>query len=258
MSAPIDLPEQLVSLRDHDWSPITLGRSEAAVWRIGLGNDNAVFLKAAPAHGLSELPGEADRLDWLARTGFKAPRRVEMLEASDRHYLLMTAVPGTDLTHYRDDPEALCRIYAQGLRRLHALDPTHCPFDHSLDRRLADAKANVAAGRVDETDFDADRQGWTATHIMDWLLANRPPTGDRIVTHGDACLPNLMALDGRFSGMVDCGRLGTADAWQDLALACRSLIYNCGAQYIPAFLAAYGAEWDEARYRYYCTLDELF
>jgi aminoglycoside 3'-phosphotransferase-2 len=67
-----------------------------------------------------------------------------------------------------------------------------------------------------------------------------------------------MVQHGAFAGIIDCGRLGVADRWQDLAIACRSLIYNCGQEHVAPFLATYGAEWDEERYRYYCTLDELF
>jgi aminoglycoside phosphotransferase len=35
-----------------------------------------------------------------------------------------------------------------------------------------------------------------------------------VVCHGDACAPNtLIAAEGRWSGHVDLGMLGTADRW---------------------------------------------
>jgi aminoglycoside 3'-phosphotransferase-2 len=258
MNLPSGLPEAFAALRGNAWTPVTIGRSDAEVWRITLADGNAVFLKAERIHALGELAGEIERLEWLTRMGFKAPRVIDTAEVEDRGFLLMTAVPGADLTHGIDQPEALCRIYAQGFRRLHALDPAACPFDHGIDARLAEAEARVAAGLVDETDFDATRHGWTARQVFDWLVASRPEPGERIVTHGDASAPNILAQNGRFSGMVDCGRLGVADLWQDLALACRSIAYNVGEQHIAGFLAAYGVAWDETKYRYYCALDELF
>jgi aminoglycoside 3'-phosphotransferase-2 len=252
-----DLPARLAPLVGRNRLPITLGRSYASVWRFD-GEGETLFLKAEPIHPLGELPGEARRLQWLGTTNIPAPQLRETFDEAGFTWLLMTALPGHDLTQLVSTPEALCNVLATGLRALHALNPATCPFDHRLDVRLADGTANVAASRVDETDFDASRHGWTARQVLDWLLAHRPASEDLVVTHGDASLPNIMADHGTFTGIIDCGRLGVADRWQDLAIACRSIIYNCGQQHVAPFLATYGATWDEERYRYYCTLDELF
>lgn len=251
------LPHALKPLESHEWTPITIGRSGASVWKIAMG-ESGMFLKAEPNAELAEMPGEVLRLDYLADMGFPAPRIVDHVEADDFHWLLMTAVRGEDLTHATDKPEELVQVMADGLKRLHALDPAHCQFDHRLDRRLADAEANLRAGRVDEDDFDTAHEGWTGEQVFDWLVENKPRTGELVVTHGDASLPNLLALNGRFSGIVDCSRLGVADRWQDLALACSSLEYNGGKALVADFLAAYGAEFDEERYAYYTALDEMF
>lgn len=252
------LPPALASLADRPWTEITIGQSGAAVWRIDLSTETSVFLKSEPISPHGELPGEIERLNWLTRMGFKSPRVIEAIADEKHTFLLMSAAPGQDLTHYVERPAEFVRIYAQGLKRIHALDPRQCPFDHNLDARLAAGESRLVAGLVDETDFDTDRQGWTGRQVLDWLHANRPEPGLQIVTHGDASTPNIMALDGRFSGLVDCGRVGVADIWQDLAIACRSIADNVGPEHLAPFLAAYGAEWDEAKYRYYCTLDELF
>lgn len=258
MTIPTDLPESFSPLRDLAWHSITIGKSDADVWRIVLGDGNAVFLKSERSHALAELPGEIERLNWLTRMGFKAPRVIDAEQSAERVWLLMSTVPGDDLTHHLSDPTAFVRIYAQGLRRMHALDPTNCPFDHSIEARLAAGRQRLDAGLVDEDDFDTERVGWTGQQVLDWLESNRPPIGDGIVTHGDASAPNILAWDGRFSGMVDCSRVGVADAWQDLAIACRSIRFNVGDAHIAEFLRAYGTEWDETKYRFYNTLDELF
>jgi aminoglycoside 3'-phosphotransferase-2 len=251
------LPLQLKPLATRDWEPMTIGESSASVWRIAMG-ESALFLKAEPAHDLSEMADELLRLDYLAEMGFPAPRVVDHVLADDFNWLLMTAVKGRDLTHLGVEPQVLIQVLADGLKRLHALDPANCPFDHSLERRLRDAEANLQAGMVDETDFDDERDGWTAQQVFDWLIANRPEETSRVVTHGDACLPNILCNEGRFSGIVDCARVGVSDRWQDLALACRSLAFNGGQDHVEAFLAAYGAELDEERFAYYCALDDLF
>lgn len=258
MTIPSDLPESFGPLSGLDWTPVTHGRSGANVWRIVLGDGNSVFLKSEELHPLAELPGEIERLNWLTRMGFKAPRVIDAEQSADRVWLLMSAVPGGDLTSYTRDPDVFTRIYAQGLKRIHALDPTNCPFDHSITARLELAAQRLEAGLVDETDFDADRIGKSPADLLDWLHHNRPNVSTAIVTHGDACTPNVMALDGRFSGLVDCGRMGVADAWQDLALACRSIRDNIGEDQVLQFLKAYGTEFDPHRFEFYCTLDEFF
>ncbi|UJW86205.1 APH(3') family aminoglycoside O-phosphotransferase [Devosia sp. SL43] len=252
------LPARLAHLADWSWHQVTLGRSDATVWRADKGDDR-VFLKIAPIHLLSEMPGDIARLQWLATaTTIKAPRVREAFDADGCHWLLMSALPGSDLSQLSDRPDDLILALASGLRALHDLDIATCPFDHALDAKLAAGAANVAAGLVDETDFDDAFDGWTATAVLDWLLAHRPAAEDLVVCHGDASLPNLMADGANLTGIIDCGRLGVADRWQDLAIACRSIIWNCGQEHVAPFLAIYGAAWDEDRYRYYCALDELF
>lgn len=254
---PQNLPPQFAAFGDREWTEVTLGESGAGVWRIH-GGGETLFLKHAPVHPLSEMPGEVARLNWLASTPVPAPRVREYVEVNDTSWLLMTALPGRDLTELTGDPARLCHVLASGLRAMHALDVAGCPFDHRLAPKLSLGTANVAAGLVDETDFDDAYDGWTASAVLDWLLAHQPSNEDLVVAHGDASLPNIMAENGNFSGIIDCGRLGVADRWQDLAIACRSIIFNCGEAHVPTFLAAYGADWDEERFRYYCALDELF
>jgi aminoglycoside 3'-phosphotransferase-2 len=250
-------PARLAGLRDRAWHRVTLGESGAAVWRIE-GQGETLFLKAAPQHDLSEMPREADRLRWLSTTSLPAPRLRDSFVADGQDWLLTTAVPGRDLTQFVDRPQELVAALATGLRAVHALEPQNCPFDHRLEAQLAAAAARVAAGLVDETDFDDLRDGWTARQVLAWLHDHRPANEDLVVTHGDACLPNIMADAAGFCGVIDCGRFGVADRWQDLALACRSIAFNCGEAHVAAFLAAYGATWDAERYAFYCALDELF
>ena len=258
MTIPADLPEQFAGLKGHDWTRVTLGKSDADVWRIALSDSTSVFLKSERQHDLAELPVEYDRLTWLTSMGFKAPRVVDQALENGRSWLLLTAVPGADLTHYLDDPQTFIRVYSQGLKRMHALDPHTCPFDHSIEARLIEGERRVVAGLVDESDFDTEHVGWTAQQMLDWLKANIPSEGARFVTHGDPSAPNILAQDARFSGMVDCGRLGVADVWQDLAIACRSIRYSIGEEHVAPFLALYGVEWDAEKYRFFNALDELF
>ena len=250
-------PARLAPLFERTWVQVTIGKSAAQVWRIETKGET-LFAKTAPVHGPNRLTDEAARLTWLGRMGIPAPMVRDLFEDGGQDWLLMSAVPGVDLTHLAEQPDRLIAVLAEALHTLHAVDPSTCPFDLTLPAKLRAAQANVDAGWVDESDFDAAHAGWTAQAVLDWVSSHQPGTQDLVVAHGDACLPNVLALGGSFSGMIDVGRLGVADRWQDLALACRSIRFNCGDAFVAPFLSAYGADWDQERSDFYNALDELF
>lgn len=228
----------------------TIGKSGALVFRL----DDACFVKSEPISPLSELPGEIERLRWLHRTGLPCPEVLATANHDGRHWLMMTAIAGTDLASAPDLSAATAvTLVAEALRALHAIDPATCPFDHRATNRVATATAHFEAGLYDGEDpTQAD-----SAHAR--LLATRPAVENLVVTHGDACLPNFMAAGGRFTGYIDCGRLGVADRYQDIALTCRSLETNFGPEPIPTFLAAYGmTDPDEDKLAWYRLLDEFF
>jgi aminoglycoside 3'-phosphotransferase-2 len=228
----------------------TIGKSGALVFRLG----DAHFVKSEPVSPLAELPGEIERLRWLHRTGLPCPEVVATADHDGRHWLMMTAIPGADLASTPDLPPAtIVTLVAGALRALHSVDPAACLFDHRATSRIATATARFEAGLYDG-DIPSEADAHHAT-----LLATRPAVEDLVVTHGDACFPNFMAANGRFTGYIDCGRLGVADRYQDIALTCRSLRTNFGPAPIPTFLAAYGiAEPDQDKLAWYNLLDEFF
>ena len=249
---PLDLPAGWAD--GLTLTPQTIGESGALVYRAG----DAHVIKSEPISPLAELPGEIARLRWLHATELPCPAVVDATDHGGRHWLLMTAIPGHDLASTPGatsvvTADTAVRVVAGALRQLHGLDPASCPFDHRAGIRVADASARYHAGLYDGDDPEQGPADYAR------LIAGVPTSEDLVVTHGDACFPNFMAEDGRFTGFIDCGRLGVADRYQDLALACRSLEWNYGAASIPAFLAAYGAtEPDEAKLQWYRLLDEFF
>ena len=228
----------------------SIGESGAEVYRIG----DTLFLKSEPIGPLAELPGEVERLRWLGDTGIPCPEVVDEISWEGRHWLLMSAVPGHDLAQSYDlGPINTCEMVAQALRTLHVLDIDACPFDHRAEHRISAARRRLDAGHYDGPEPDAG----PANYAMLW--STRPAHEDLVVTHGDACLPNFIARDGQFTGMIDCGRLGVADRYQDLALAARSIARNHGRAFVPAFFSAYGIdEPDEQKLAWYTLLDEFF
>lgn len=256
MTVP-DLPDSLRRvLPAARWEAVTDGESGAQVWR-----SSRFVLKVMARTGFERpLHGEALRLRWLL--GRLPVPRVVAYEATPEHeFLAMTRLPGIPMHH----PDALAHpmrvtgLLARALRELHALPVRDCPFNASLAVTLRLARERVETGRVDEGDFDEARRGQSGQDVLRELLRARLPREDIVVTHGDACLPNLI-LDGEYvSGFVDVGRLGLADRHADLALAYRSLGSDLGPDMAEQFLDIYGrALIDPAKLRYYALLDELF
>ncbi|PKA72529.1 aminoglycoside 3'-phosphotransferase-2 [Pseudomonas baetica] len=237
----------------------TIGESRADVLRITPEGSVPLFVKSEQVMIWGELPGEVQRLRWMASQDLPAPRVLETATEADRNWLLMTAIPGRDLASSAHlAPQQIVTLAANALRSLHAVAINRCPFDHRLDQKIPLAREHVLAGLIDEQDFDDARIGCTAENVFQQILAERPDHEDLVVTHGDACLPNLLAENGQFSGFVDCGRLGVADRYQDLALATHSIGSNLGKQWVPMFFEVYGVEPDQRLIAFYQLLDELF
>lgn len=246
----------------HAIVPESDGCSGAAVLRVTPpgGAAPTCFIKTEPAGPLAELPGEAARLRWLAQTGVPCAPVLATAATPGTDWLLLGAVPGTNLTNV--EPAHAVAAMADALRRLHALDPRGCPFDHRADMRIRHALARLEAGLVDEDDFDDDNAGRSASELAALLEARKPAHEELVVTHGDACLPNVLAQDGVFTGFIDCGRLGVADRHQDLALAVRDIGGELGEAWVEPFLARYFAPgpspFDPKRAAFYRLLDEFF
>lgn len=206
------MPSVIASIAGHD--PVAL------VWQNELGGVTAridrrsgsVFAKWDPADSPASLLGEAERMRWLTGAGIAVPRVVELRAHATGDVLVTQAVDAVSIVSADGlrDPERAAAALGVGLRRLHALPASDCPFP-------------------------APR----------WSAAER--VHDPVVCHGDPCAPNTLLADGAFAALVDLGDVGVGDRWSDLAIASWSLEWNGLGDAEPAFWDAYGERRDEQR-----------
>ncbi|MEF2279971.1 APH(3') family aminoglycoside O-phosphotransferase [Deinococcus sp. YIM 134068] len=255
---PLTLPDALRRvLPAARWEAVSGGESGAGVWR---SQKYVVKVQARGSFPVSTLLQERERLRWLAGR-VPVPAVVGYETTGEHEYLATTRLPGLPMS----DPDALLHpervvsLLARALRELHALPVRECPFNMTLPVVLRLAREQVLAGGVDEADFDDERRGWSAADVWNELVRTRPESEDLVVTHGDACLPNLIVNGEYVEGFIDVGRAGIADRHADLALTHRSLIRNLNEEYAERFLDTYGRAFvDERKLAYYRLLDELF
>ena len=239
-----------------------LGKSRAQVL---LFNDYVLKIRPADSWDTADVR----ILQWLAG---KAP--VPQVAAHEvwngQDWLLMTRIQGEELCkpNVMNNPSLLLDCMAEALHTLWAIPVADCPFERTVADNLTHAEMAIMSGCFDPSDCEPETFGPGGFNdpkaLLDWLKVNLPPR-DRVVTHGDFCLPNLFTDGKRFTGFIDVGNVGAADRWMDLALGWRSLKHNSDGHYGKVYpkidpddlFRAAGVQKDEEKLRYYILLDEL-
>ena len=247
---------------------LAAGRGAEGVWRNSLGGitfqlgsgPGREFLKWAPP-GV-DLTAEIRRLEWAVRYA-AVPRVLAQGSDAQGSWFVTAGLPGRSAVdaRWKKEPATAVRAIGAGLRALHeSLPVALCPFDRSIEARLAAATADAAAGRIEMADWHAETRArfGSVEQALAAAVAEIPPIDRLVVCHGDTCAPNtLIGDDGTCSGHVDFGAMGVGDRWSDLAVASWSTTWNYGPGWEEALIEAYGLEPDWERIRYYRLLWQL-
>jgi len=175
--------------------------------------------------------------------------------------VLMSALQGCPVEDCGGSPSNIVVAVAAGLAQLHALPIKSCPFDESIEIRLARAQADICRGRIDPREFHERNLGLSLKQLFDRLLATAPSSEDIVVVHGDATFTNLLIDSTGTLGFIDCGHAGRADRYTDLALVAMEIEDRFGHEWVGPFFKAYGFDShspDQRKLRFYYDLYELF
>ena len=194
---PYDLREKI---SDMFFTRIDTGESGAKVFKVS--SDTAsYYLKIETAAG--ELEEEYQKTRWL-QGKLEVPGILYFGEENKNKYMLLTEINGKilcDKEHIRN-PEAAIKLLAEGLVKLGGVDTDSCPFDNRLEKKLEKAAENVRLNRVNMTDWEETTKFSNPESLLNYLYKNRPPENEVIFTHGDYCLPNIMAELGEITGFI--------------------------------------------------------
>lgn len=251
-------------IKQQDLEMDTIGKSNAGVYLF----ENMV-LKVQEIS--AETENERVMLRWL-NGKINVPDIIEQTVENGCSYILMSKCEGTMscAESYMTNPVKQVELLADALYQLWSISIEDCPCCWSLDKRLECAEKNVVSGNVNIADAQPDTfssDGFKdPEELLSWLIVHKPEE-TAVISHGDFCLPNIFVNDDGLTGLIDLGKTGTADRWQDIALCYRSLSNNYSGVYdgkkYPGFkdemlFDALGIKPDWELLRYYILLDELF
>jgi aminoglycoside phosphotransferase len=258
---------RLLAMLPADWlspderlgaTPVMAGMSAAGVFRIDAGAHTR-YLKIADRDAADALREEIARTSWLSAQGVAVPRLLRTLQSADVVAMLTAELPGAAIA---DCAQPICNIIdiiARAFVALHALPAACCPFDESVDVRLARARMLIARGAIDPAHFAERNRVLTPQQVHDRLAARMPAWADPVVVHGDATFGN-MRIDGAGTfAFLDCGHAGRGDRYVDIERIASEIEEHFGFRWIEVFRRSYGLEtFDCERASFFADLYELF
>lgn len=233
-----------------------VGCSGASLYHY-INNDKDYYLKVEKINSVFEH--EQKILQWLQKK-LPVPKIVAQCREHGNDYLLMTKVDGEMAfsEQYLKNPLKLVNLLAEGIKILHSVDISDCPFDCTLKNTLEFVWKRVKGNEVNMDNWKENTQFNTPIELYDYLLANQPEE-ELVFSHGDYCLPNVLFKNDNVTGFIDLGNAGISDKWEDIASCIRSLELNLKSkEYTNSFLECLNIKPDYEKINYYSLLNELY
>lgn len=236
---PPDCPAEIAELFGD--APVYDSSCSDAARVYFIDRNEGFFLKRAPLENLRE---EQAMTAVFARLGLGP--EVLCYRQNEWDWMLTRRIPGEDGTHYLDRPALLCDVLGAAFRELHDRGLAMAegvPLPDRCAGTLSGAEKGLAAG-VFQDYLRVDRYGITTSADAASVLENaRGAFRPSCLIHGDACLPNVMLREDRFSGFIDCGAAGFGNRHSDLFWTVWSLAFNLKTDaWADRFLDAYGRD----------------
>ena len=246
-SSEINLSEDLAEqLKNYHCQKVNIGWSRSEIHKLTQSKNPTLFLKINKYTDDLFFNKEYEMLKWL-EDKLSVPEVVYHSNSSDYEFLLLTEIPGNVSYEVfsKSDIEKNLKILAKGLQIFHALPMGGCPNEVDIDKLIFHAKQKLEQGLINNDNFDIRWKHKTPYELFEDVKRLIPKKIDKVVTHGDFCLPNVLINSNELSGFVDLGSAGINDRYYDLAAISWSISYNFGSKWLPYFFEQYGINYDE-------------
>ncbi|MGB7418514.1 MAG: phosphotransferase [Erythrobacter sp.] len=235
-------------------------------WRFEAGGESFVLRRAPSLAFMEERPFghdvEAAIIRAARAAGVTAPRVVAELQPEDgiASGFVMEILPGTANPKEileMEEPVALLREAARDLARIHSLRAGDLPDAVPV----MDTREAIADLKVQFEKAGGDRP--IIALGLKWMEDHCPAqTDEPVLVHGDYRMGNLLAQDGRLTGVLDWELAHLGDYHEDLAFGCMAVwrfhrydrtALGLGSldNYFAAYEAEAGVEVDRERFRYW-------
>ena len=205
----------------------------------------------------NHLSKESIALDYL-QGKISVPEKIFYEKYNGKSYILTKEVKGEMLCsdYYSDHPLEGIDIIVEAFNAIYNIDYSDCIIDETIDTKIKEIESRFSSIKDSDINESILKRFHTKENILKYIKGNKPK---QIIgfTHGDMSLPNIFALNGHFSGLIDVGNAGISDIYFDLVICEMSIERNYGKEYIDIFYEKLGIEKDEFKSDYYRVLMSL-
>ena len=205
----------------------------------------------------NHLSKESISLDYL-KGKINVPEKIFYEKYNGKSYILTKELKGQMLCsdYYCNNPLKGINIIIEAFNELYNINYSDCVIDETIDVKIKEIESRFSSIKDSDINENILKRFYTKEAILKYLKGNKPK---QIIgfTHGDMSLPNIVADNDHFSGLIDVGNAGISDIYFDLVICEMSIERNYGKEYINIFYEKLGIEKDEFKSDYYRILMSL-
>lgn len=217
----------------NELKELKLGRSDTKVFKTKLkSNHQEVILKIQYTENKNKLKEEYERLKWIEGK-LNTPKAYYYNEKDNIKYLIMEYKKGAPSFKFDDIGYQL----GKALKQIHQVNIENCPFNkYSPEQLLSNFLDKLDSIYPEIQDNYKDE---TKETVIEFMKENIPI--DKVLTHGDYSMPNILINDGEIS-FIDLGELGISTKYLDIYYLMKSLKINKKEEIFEEFLKGYGID----------------